>query len=83
METFTVTEAKASLSSLLRRVIDGERIAIGRRGRPEVVLRPYRVSDEGRRPLGDYDGPYRMDEGFDEADAIIERMFTGDHRSRE
>ncbi len=38
METVTVTEAKATLSRLVQRVLDGETIAIGRRGVPEVVL---------------------------------------------
>lgn len=47
----TVTEAKAQLSRLLERVLSGERIAIGRRGRPEVVLQAYEA-DEGPRPLG-------------------------------
>ena len=38
METVTITEAKATLSRLVQRVLDGETIAIGRRGVPEVVL---------------------------------------------
>lgn len=75
MKTVTVSEAKASLSSLLQRVIDGEEVAIGRRGRPEVVLRPYADHDRGPRPLGDYDGPYRMTAEFFEADAEIAGLF--------
>lgn len=78
METVTVTEAKASLSRLLRRVLDGDEIAIGRGGRPEVVLRPYRSTSGRARPLGDYEGPYRMDDDFDAGDELIERLFGGD-----
>jgi len=75
MKTVTVTEAKASLSRLVQRVLDGEEVAIGRRGRPEVVLRRYLDGDGGPRPLGSYDGPYRMDDRFFEADAEIGRLF--------
>lgn len=78
METVTVSEAKASLSALLQRVLDGEEIAIGRRGRAEVVLRRYRAADGGPRPLGSYDGPYRFDADFDAADVEIEVDFRGD-----
>lgn len=74
MQTMTVSEAKATLSSLLERVLAGEEVAIGRRGRPEVVLRPY--ADDGEpRPLGQYDGPYRLDTDFFTADEDVERLF--------
>lgn len=78
MRTVTVSEAKASLSALVRRVLDGEEVAIGRRGRPEVVLRRYRPSDDAPRPLGTYDGPYRMDDEFFEADHEIAALFHDD-----
>lgn len=77
MQTVTVTEAKAQLSSLLQRVLDGDEIAIGRRGQPEVVLRRYRDGDAAPRPLGEYEGPYRLDDDFDSADAEIEALFLG------
>lgn len=79
METVTVSEAKASLSRLLRRVLDGEEIAIGRRGEPEIVLRRYRSCDDEPRRLGGYDGEYRMSDDFDDADPEIEAMFAGDN----
>lgn len=65
MSTFTVTEAKTQLSSLVERVLAGEDVTIGRRGRPEVRLvalgrRP------GPRPLGSIILPdYWMSEDFD------------------
>ncbi len=78
MDTVTVSEAKATLSRLLQRVLDGEEIAIGRRGRPEVVLRRYRPADGPPRRLGGYTGPYRMSDDFDEPDEAIQSMFEGE-----
>lgn len=78
VRTVTVSEAKANLSRLLQLVLDGEDIAIGRRGQPEVVLRRYREADAPRRPLGEYDGPFWMANDFDEPDERIEAMFGGE-----
>jgi prevent-host-death family protein len=64
MDTYTVSEAKAQLSALIERVLRGERVAIGRRGKPEVVLTTV-DDDPTPRQLGGYDGPFRMDEDFD------------------
>lgn len=46
-----VSEAKAHLSALLERVRAGERVVIGKAGRPVAVLVPY-ASDPDPRPLG-------------------------------
>lgn len=78
MDTLTVSKAKASLSRLLQRVLDGEEIAIGRRGRPVVVLRRYRPADAPPRRLGGYDGPYRMADDFDDPDPAIRARFHGE-----
>ena len=51
MENVTVSEAKATLSRLVQRVLAGETIAIGRRGQPEVVLTALH-HDPTPRPLG-------------------------------
>lgn len=73
-----MSQAKASLSRLVERVLAGEEVAIGRRGRPEVVLQPYHRSSAAARPLGDYDGPYRFDEDFADADAEVAALFGVD-----
>ena len=66
MRTVNVSEAKATLSELLQRVIDGESIAIGRRGRAEVQLVAIDRSSEPR-PLGIVEVPdYWMSDDFDE-----------------
>lgn len=66
MQTVTVSEAKATLSDLVRRVLDGEEISIGRRGKAEVRLVAVTRSDEPR-PLGVVDADdYWMSDDFDE-----------------
>ncbi len=79
METLTVTEAKASLSRILQRVLDGETIAIGRRGRPEIILRRYDGADDVPRQLGGWQGEYWMADDFDAASPELEAMFAGEH----
>jgi prevent-host-death family protein len=78
VDTVTVSEAKASLSRLVRRVLDGETIAIGRRGEPEVVLSRYVEKRASPRELGGYEGPYEMADDFDDSAEVI-ALFGGDH----
>lgn len=66
MRTVNVSEAKATLSDLLERVLAGEDIAIGRRGRAEVRLVALDRRAEPR-VLGTVDAPgYWMADDFDE-----------------
>lgn len=66
MRTVNVSEAKATLSELLERVLDGESIAIGRRGKAEVRLVAIERGAEPR-PLGIIAVPdYWMSDDFDE-----------------
>jgi antitoxin (DNA-binding transcriptional repressor) of toxin-antitoxin stability system len=68
---------QASLSRLVRRVLDGKTIAIGRRGEPEVVLSRFVAKRSSPRQLGGYQGPYRMaDDSEDSAEVIS--LFGGD-----
>lgn len=76
MATITVSEAKAQLSKLIERVLAGEQITIGRRGRPEVVLQAY-AGDEGPRPLATYTGPFHMSDDFDETPEDVLVDFEG------
>ncbi len=65
MRTVNVSQAKATLSDLLERVLGGEEIAIGRRGRAEVRLVAI---DRGKqdRPLGGVRvADYWMSDDFD------------------
>jgi prevent-host-death family protein len=65
MDTLTVSQAKAQLSAIIERVAAGETIAIGRRGRPEVMLTPF-AAQSGPRPLGTYTGPLELADDFDD-----------------
>ncbi len=65
MRTVNVSEAKATLSDLLQRVLGGEDIAIGRRGKAEVRLVAIERSDQPR-PLGTVPvADYWMSDDFD------------------
>lgn len=80
MKAVTVSEAKATLSQLVRRALAGESIAIGRRGQPEVVLRAYNPHDSPRQlgfvPADDY----WMADDFDDPMPDIEARFDAGRR---
>jgi prevent-host-death family protein len=66
MQVTTVTEAKAQLSRLLERVEQGERVVIGRAGKPVAVLVPY-VHDPSPRTLGgDWEGRVEIADDVDD-----------------
>lgn len=77
MPTYTVSDAKASLSELVERALAGERVVIGRRGKAEVEL----VAIERRtepRPLGGLDVPgFFMSDDFDDPMPDFEDAFYG------
>ncbi|MGP0103465.1 MAG: type II toxin-antitoxin system Phd/YefM family antitoxin [Solirubrobacteraceae bacterium] len=75
-----VSEAKAQLSSLIRRATDGEEIVIRRGRRPVAKLIRY---DEPsvRRQMGDLRGQIWMSDDFNEPDEEIERLFGAHDRS--
>lgn len=77
MATVNVSEAKASLSQLVERVLDGEDITIGRRGKAEVRLVAVARATEPRR-FGVVDAPgYWMSDDFDAPLAAVEDDFEG------
>jgi antitoxin (DNA-binding transcriptional repressor) of toxin-antitoxin stability system len=75
-KVYTITEAKAQLSDILRRVKQGERIAIGASRNPEVELRVYSPKPK-RREFGKLAGKIWIAEDFAESDSTIERLFEG------
>lgn len=75
MRTLTVTEAKSGLSGLVERVLAGEEVTIGRRGKPEVRLVAVARADTPRR-LGSIDVPdYWMADDFDAPLSDVEHDF--------
>ena len=65
MEVRTITEAKAHLSSLLQRVLEGEEIILGRAGKPIAKIVPYDKEQIPRTP-GSLKGHIVIHEDFDE-----------------
>jgi antitoxin (DNA-binding transcriptional repressor) of toxin-antitoxin stability system len=76
LKVYTITEAKAQLSDILRRVRLGDRIAIGAARIPEVELRIF-APQVKTREFGKLRGRISMSEDFTAPDQEIERMFSG------
>lgn len=72
-----VHEAKTHLSKLLERVRRGERIVIGKAGKPVALLVPY-VEAEGARRPGAWKGKVRIGRDFDELGEELVRAFAGE-----
>jgi prevent-host-death family protein len=70
----TVSEAKSQLSSLIKRVEDGEEIVIRRRSRPVAKLIRY-DDPPARREMGDLKGRIWISDDFYERDEELERLF--------
>jgi antitoxin (DNA-binding transcriptional repressor) of toxin-antitoxin stability system len=76
LKVYTITEAKAQLSDILRRVKRGEQIAIGASRTPEVELRLYDPQPI-RRVFGKLLGEISISDDFTAPDPTIEKLFTG------
>jgi prevent-host-death family protein len=59
MEIVNVHEAKTNLSKLLERVAHGERIIIGKAGKPIARLEPITLTSGNRKVIG---GGFRLQE---------------------
>lgn len=72
-----ISEAKAQLSRLVEEAARGQRIIIGRAGRPVAVLQAY-DADPGPRTLGAWRGAVWMADDFDAAlPDELQRAFEG------
>ena len=76
MKVINIHVAKTHLSRILERVAAGERIVLGRAGKPIAVLSPY-VDPAGRRQPGALKGRIRIGNDFDGADDSIADLFEG------
>lgn len=65
MEIVNIHKAKSSLSSLISRVLKGERIVIAKNGEPLVTLEKI-SEDEVKRVGGAFKGQIWMSEDFDD-----------------
>ena len=70
----SVTEAKASLSSLIEKVIAGQEVVISRANKPVVMMTAYRRPRKTRKP-GALRGKIRISKDFDTLPADIALAF--------
>jgi prevent-host-death family protein len=66
----TVTEAKASLSQLIEKVIAGQEVIISRARKPVAILTAYHAPKNTRKP-GALRGQIRISDDFDTLPADI------------
>ncbi|HMR57790.1 MAG TPA: type II toxin-antitoxin system prevent-host-death family antitoxin [Cyclobacteriaceae bacterium] len=65
METVNIHKAKSTLSSLIKRVLKGEKIIIASRGTPLVTLNKIE-NKKGKRVGGQFKGKVWIADDFDE-----------------
>jgi len=66
MSTVTIQKAKAHLSSLIERSLQGEEVIIARRNKPLVKIVPLEPAQLGERKLGTAKGMMWIADDFDE-----------------
>jgi len=76
MKTINIHEAKTHLSQIIERVSRGEKVIIGKAGKPMAVLSPY-SSIEKPRKAGSMKGKIQIADDFDADDDLISDLFEG------
>ena len=74
MDITNISEAKAQLSSLIKKAMAGQEVIIGKAGKPVVKLVRYDRSTQTRQP-GALKGKIAIAEDFDELPADIAGAF--------
>lgn len=80
MPITSISEAKAQLSALIRRVEEGEEVIIAREGRPVAKLVPFERVSRPRRP-GALKGKIVIAPDFDELPDDLAEAFGVRNRS--
>jgi prevent-host-death family protein len=79
MQITNISEAKASLSKLIEKVLKGDEVIIGKAGKPVAKLVPYDLESSPRQlGAGQWQGKIWIAEDFDELPADILQLFTGE-----
>lgn len=79
MQITNISEAKATLSQLIERVLRGEEIIIGKAGTPVAKLVPFQIETMPRQlGIGDWAGKIWIADDFDETPEDVIRLFYGD-----
>ncbi len=76
MQITNISEAKASLSHLIKTVQEtGEPVIIGKAGEPVAVLSAYKKDTSPRQLGGSWEGKVKISADFDEIDKEISDSF--------
>ena len=76
MHITNISEAKASLSQLIKRVQDAnEPVIIGKAGKPVAVLSAFKEDTLPRKLGGNWEGKVKIAEDFDEPDNELVESF--------
>ncbi len=84
MQITNISDAKASLSRLIERVLQGEEVVIGKAGKPVVKIVPYDLDETPRKlGAGNWKGKIWMADDFDDLPDDILQLFTGEIEDNE
>ena len=79
MQITNISEAKASLSKLIEKVLKGDEVIIGKAGKPVAKLVPYNLETSPRElGVGHWQGQIWMADDFDDLSEDILQLFTGE-----
>jgi len=73
-----IAQAKATLSKLIQRVLEGEEVIIGKAGRPVARLVAYHEDTTPRTLGGTWQGKVSVSDDFDELPEPLARGFAGE-----
>lgn len=84
MQITNISDAKATLSKLIERVLHGEEVVIGKAGKPVAKLVPYNLETEPRQlGVGNWHGKIWIADDFDELPEDVLQLFTGETEESE
>ena len=79
MHITNISEAKATLSKLVEKVLKGDEVIIGKAGKPVAKLVPYDLESSPRQlGVGKWRGKIWMADDFDDLPEDIVQLFTGE-----
>ena len=79
MQITNISEAKASLSKLVEKVLKGEEVIIGKAGKPVAKLVPYNLESSPRElGVGHWQGQIWIADDFDDLPEDILQLFAGE-----
>lgn len=78
MQFISISKAKSSLSSLIAHVKKGNKIIIGKAGKPVAMLVPYRPDTTPRKLGGTWSGKVKMADDFDVLPSELAEVLYGE-----